>query len=161
MPRLRTRFALHAGLLLYSIGVGHVAAQVGVLPEVTVTSSRNPSLTQPDIATARERMYRSPGGVDVIDAESYAKGSAVTPADALGYSPGVFVQSRIPGAEESRMSIRGSGIQRTFHGRGLKVLQDGVPLNQADGAFDFQALEPLAVRYIEVYRGTSALQYGS
>jgi len=133
------------------------------LPEVTVTSTKdtNPSLTQPGIDAARTRIDRVPGGVDVIDSEDYAKGSAVTPADALGYSPGVFVQSRIPGAEESRLSIRGSGIQRTFHGRGLKVLQDGVPLNQADGAFDFQALEPLAARYIEVYRGASALQYGS
>ena len=133
------------------------------LPEVTVTSTKdkNPSLTQPGIEAARTRIDRTPGGVDVINAEDYAKGSAVTPADALGYSPGVFVQSRIPGAEESRLSIRGSGVQRTFHGRGLKVLQDGVPVNQADGAFDFQALEPLAARYIELYRGASALQYGS
>jgi len=133
------------------------------LPEVRVTSTRekNPSLTQPSIETSRERIQRTPGGVDVIDAEDYAKGSAVTPADALGYSPGVFVQSRIPGAEESRLSVRGSGIQRTFHGRGLKVLQDGVPINQTDGAFDFQALEPLAARYIEVYRGASALQFGA
>lgn len=138
-------------------------AQVPTLPPVTVKSDkeRNPSLTQPSLDAARNEVSRVPGGANVIDAEDYLKGSAATPADALGYSPGVFVQSRIPGAEESRLSIRGSGIQRTFHGRGLKVLQDGVPINQADGAFDFQALEPLAARYIEVYRGANALQYGS
>jgi iron complex outermembrane receptor protein len=138
-------------------------AQLPTLPEVTVRSQKetNPSLTQPSMDAARKRIDRAPGGVDVIDAEDYLKGSAVTPADTLGFSPGVFVQSRIPGAEESRLSIRGSGIQRTFHGRGLKVLQDGVPINQADGAFDFQALEPLSARYVEVYRGASALQYGS
>lgn len=133
------------------------------LPEVTVRAVRgnDPSLTQPDIGTARNRAARVAGGSDVIDAEDYLKGSAVTPADALGYSPGVFAQSRIPGAEESRLSIRGSGLQRTFHGRGLRVLQDGVPLNLADGAFDFQAMEPMAARYIEVYRGANALQHGA
>ncbi len=158
------RTGIIAGLALATGNAwAQTASRPAVLPEVTVTSTRekNPSLTQPGIDAARARMDRAPGGVDVIDSNDYAKGSAVTPADALGYSPGVFVQSRIPGAEESRLSIRGSGIQRTFHGRGLKVLQDGVPVNQADGAFDFQALEPLAARYIEVYRGASALQYGS
>jgi len=77
-----------------------------------------------------------------------------------GYSPGVFVQSRF-GAEEARLSIRGSGIQRTFHMRGVKILQDGSRLNLADGGVDFQAIEPLSARYIEVFRGGNALQYGS
>lgn len=155
------------GAVMLASAVGNTQAQTpsqtSTLPEVIVTSTKDKSLslTQPGIEAARTRIERTPGGVDVIDVEDYAKGSAVTPADVLGYSPGVFVQSRIPGAEESRLSIRGSGIQRTFHGRGLKVLQDGVPINQTDGAFDFQALEPLAARYIEVYRGASALQYGS
>src|SRR5690606_35961057 len=58
-------------------------------------------------------------------------------------------------------SIRGSGIQRTFHGRGLLLMQDGVPVNLADGGFDMQGIEPLATRSIEVYRGANALQYGS
>ncbi|MDP4849084.1 MAG: TonB-dependent receptor, partial [Verrucomicrobiales bacterium] len=45
--------------------------------------------------------------------------------------------------------------------RGLKLLQDGVPLNRADGGVDFQAIEPLAAQYIEVYRGANALAYGA
>ena len=36
-----------------------------------------------------------------------------------------------------------------------------MPLNLADGSFDFQAIEPMAARYIEVYRGANALQYGA
>ncbi|NCU85982.1 MAG: TonB-dependent receptor, partial [Betaproteobacteria bacterium] len=78
----------------------------------------------------------------------------------LQASPGVFAQSRF-GAEESRISIRGSGLQRTFHGRGLLLLQDGVPLNLADGGVDMQAIEPLATRYTEVYRGANATPYGA
>src|SRR5690606_34352407 len=65
------------------------------------------------------------------------------------------------GAEESRLSIRGSGLQRTFHGRGIKLMQDGIPVNLADGSFDFQAIEPLSTRYIEVYRGANAMRYGA
>src|SRR5690606_32604187 len=118
------------------------------------------SLTVATIEEVRESLRYAPGGVAVIDAEDYRRGRATTLKDALDYAPGVFVQPRF-GSEESRLSIRGSGIQRTFHGRGLKLMQDGVPLNLADGGFDFQAVEPLATQYVEVYRGGNALSYGA
>lgn len=133
------------------------------LPTLTITGEADTApqaLTVPNIETAREQINRVPGGVDIIDAESYQKGRAANLKDVLDYSPGVYVQPRF-GAEESRVSIRGSGIQRTFHGRGIKLLQDGVPLNLADGGFDMQAVEPLAAEYVEVYRGANALMYGS
>jgi iron complex outermembrane receptor protein len=133
------------------------------LKPVQVTARRNPdqsTLTQPDLATARARLALTPGGAGVVDAAGYAAGRVATLADALGYAAGVSVQPRF-GAEEARLSIRGSGLQRTFHGRGLKLMQDGVPLNLADGSFDFQAVEPLSARYVEVWRGANALQYGA
>jgi iron complex outermembrane receptor protein len=106
------------------------------------------------------RLQETPGGVDLIDAERIRDGRASTLADALRGSPGVFAESRF-GAEEARVSIRGSACRRTFHGRGLLLLQDGVPLNLADGGFDMQAVEPLATRYIEVYRGANATPFGA
>lgn len=81
--------------------------------------------------------------------------------DVLGYSPGVFAQQRDTGAQESRVSIRGSGVQRTFHLRGIKLLQDGLPVNDADGSGDFYRVEPLSTEYTEVYRGGNAMRYGS
>ncbi|RBP45910.1 iron complex outermembrane receptor protein [Roseimicrobium gellanilyticum] len=129
------------------------------LPPVVVTAD-SPSLTVPSIEQVEEAQKLTAGAVNVVDAEEYKTGRAITLKDALDYSPGVFVQPRF-GAEESRISIRGSGIQRTFHGRGLKLLQDGVPLNLADGGFDMQAVDPLTAEYIEVYRGANALRYGS
>jgi iron complex outermembrane receptor protein len=126
---------------------------------VSVTAPRIDN-TLPDIESARMRIQQTPGGVDVIDGERIRDGRASTLADALRGSPGVFAESRF-GAEEARLSIRGSGLQRTFHGRGLLLLQDGVPLNLADGSFDMQAIEPLATRYIEVYRGANATPYGA
>jgi iron complex outermembrane receptor protein len=112
------------------------------------------------LEAARLRIEERAGGVGIVDGEAYRGGRVSTLTDALGLAPGVFVQSRF-GAEEARVSIRGSGLQRTFHGRGLRVLQDGVPINLADGGFDMQSLEPLAARYIEVYRGANALEYGA
>ncbi|NBQ54000.1 MAG: Plug domain-containing protein, partial [Proteobacteria bacterium] len=103
-------------------------------------------------------MEQIPGAAEIIDAETYKGGRATTVKDALDYAPGVFIQPRF-GSEESRISIRGSGLQRTFHGRGLKLLQDGVPINLADGSFDFQAIEPLASKAVEVFRGSNGLEY--
>ena len=112
------------------------------------------------IEEARARLDERAGATTLVDGERYREGRVGNPADALGQAAGVFVQPRF-GAEESRLSIRGSGLQRTFHGRGLIVLQDGVPLNLADGSFDFQAIEPLAARYIQVWRGANALEAGA
>jgi len=123
-------------------------------------SGPDPSLTLPNLETARKRIATIPGGADVVDGDSYREGRVSTLNDALGYSPGVFSAPRF-GAEEARLSIRGSGIQRTFHLRGIRLMQDGVPLNLADGSGDFQAVEPLQTRYIEVFRGANALQYGA
>jgi iron complex outermembrane recepter protein len=142
---------------------GEDGADTTAAQTIVVTGSKDrdkSTLTQPDLASAKKAIETTAGGANVIDAASYRSGRVSTLADALGFSPGVVVQPRF-GAEETRLSIRGSGAQRTFHGRGLKLMQDGVPLNLADGSFDFQAIEPLAARYIEVWRGANALQYGA
>ncbi len=119
-----------------------------------------PALTVPTAEVARAELALVPGGAEVIEADRYLTGRASTVADTFFLSPGVFAQSRF-GSDEARLSIRGSGLQRTFHGRGIRVLQDGVPLNLADGGFDFQAIEPTATAYINVWRGGNALAYGS
>lgn len=132
-----------------------------LLPEVVVTADAlRESLTTETAAEARVELDQVAGGTALVESESYKRGRATTVKDALDFAPGVFVQPRF-GAEESRLSIRGSGLQRTFHGRGIEFLQDGVPLNLADGAFDFQAVEPLAASFIEIYRGANALEFGS
>ena len=148
--------ALAAALL----AIASPAALAEHMADTVSVSAPRIDLTLPDLETARARIQQTPGGVDVIDAERIRDGRTSTLADALRGSPGVFAESRF-GAEEARISIRGSGLQRTFHGRGLLLLQDGVPLNLADGGFDMQAIEPLATRYIEVYRGANATPFGA
>src|SRR5919198_2994781 len=128
------------------------------LEQVTVTADRlTPSA--PGEAAARAEAERVPGGANIVGQSEYADGRASTLVDVFALTPGVFVQSRF-GAEEARVSIRGSGLQRTFHMRGIYLLQDGVPITLADGSGDFQAIEPLALAYTEVMRGANALEYG-
>jgi len=130
------------------------------LDTVRVYGRARRSTTVDDAATAQRRLDERAGGTALVDGDAWRGGRVSTLADALGHAPGVFVQPRF-GADEARLSIRGSGLQRTFHGRGLALLQDGSPLNLADGGFDFQAVEPLAARYVEIYRGANALEYGA
>ncbi len=130
------------------------------LKEIVITAKKD-SLTVPSLETKKQQLAQTiPGGASIVDADDYKRGRASTLKDALEFAPGVLIQSRF-GAEESRLSIRGSGIQRTFHGRGIWLMQDGMPLNLADGGFDMQAIEPLTANYIEVYRGANALQFGA
>src|SRR5690606_34992554 len=130
------------------------------LERVHVNSDRSKSLTVPSLTTARIQLSLTPGGVETVDSVRYLRGRTSTVADTFALSPGVIAQSRF-GSDEARLSIRGSGLQRTFHGRGLRILQDGVPLNLADGSFDMQAFEPLSAAYINVWRGGNALAYGA
>ncbi|MFD0893664.1 TonB-dependent receptor [Luteolibacter ambystomatis] len=136
------------------------AASNKTLPDVVVTATKEKSLTAPSVQAAREELAKVPGGTEVVDADRYLRGRASTVADTFALSPGVFAQSRF-GSDEARISIRGSGLQRTFHGRGIRVMQDGIPVNLADGSFDMQALEPTAASYINIWRGANALDQGS
>jgi iron complex outermembrane recepter protein len=131
-----------------------------LLDKLDVNADRGPSLTSASLESARAELASVPGGTEVIDAERILRGRASTVDDTFALSAGVIAQSRF-GSDEARLSIRGSGLQRTFHGRGLRVLQDGVPLNLADGGFDMQALEPLSAAYINVWRGGNALATGA
>lgn len=124
---------------------------------VIVTARRNPG--EPAIvAAARERLSRTPGAVAVVAAEAYAAKLAVGFPDILQNVPGVLSNKRY--GEESRLSIRGSGIDQSYHQRGVLLAQDGVPFADADGFSDFQKVDALGARYVEVYKGGNALRFG-
>lgn len=112
-----------------------------------------------DTDAAEERAAKTPGGADVVSHEDYADKSIVSLRDTLAFSPGVYLQPRF--GQEVRISIRGSGLSRGYHMRGLTLLQDGVPINLADDNGDFQELEPIFFDHLEVYRGANALRFGS
>jgi len=129
----------------------------GQLQTIIVTASPNPE-DPPVVAEVRERLSRTPGAVSVVSNESYEARASTGLTDLLRDVPGVLAQRRY--GEESRFSIRGSGLDQSYHQRGVLFAQDGVPFADADGFSDFQKLDPLTARYIEVYRGGNALRFG-
>src|SRR3546814_7816788 len=81
-------------------------------------------LTAPAATSAAEaRAAKTPGGADIVGYEDYADKSIVSLRDTLAFSPGVYLQPRF--GQEVRISIRGSGLSRGYHMRGLTLLQDG------------------------------------
>ncbi|MEZ6022541.1 MAG: TonB-dependent receptor plug domain-containing protein, partial [Hyphomonadaceae bacterium] len=124
---------------------------------IIVTARPNPE-DPPVVAEARERLSRTPGAVSVVANESYEARAATGLTDLLRDVPGVLAQRRY--GEESRFSIRGSGLDQSYHQRGVLLAQDGVSFADADGFSDFQKVDPLTARYVEVYRGGNALRFG-
>ncbi len=122
--------------------------------------ARSGSLSVPTTAEATAEIQRTPGAAEVVPDTAY---KASTPAanikDALNYVPGVFVEPKW--GDDARLSIRGSGLSRNFHLRGIQLYMDGIPINTADGYGDFQEIDPTAYRYLEVYKGANAMRFGA
>lgn len=125
---------------------------------VTVTAQRG-SLTQPNVQQQKAEVLSTAGSVGFIDAEDLKGRYANTLRDLLKDAPGVFVQTRY--GQELRLSVRGSGVARGYHLRGLEVLQDGVPWNLADGSGDVYEIDPLSLRSVSIFKGGNGLQFGS
>ncbi len=117
------------------------------------------SLTVPSVAEQRRSLNQTVGSVGFVDAAGIQNRYANTLRDVIKDVPGVTVQERY--GQEVRLSIRGSGVARGFHLRGIELLQDGIPLNLADGSGDFYQIDPLALRSVEVYKGGNALTFGA
>jgi iron complex outermembrane receptor protein len=144
------------------------------LPPVTVEAARQTaesnaplirpattpaSLTVPTTEQARTEIQQTPGGVEVVPDTQFKNGPANTIKDILGWVPGVILQTRW--GPDGRVSIRGSGLTRSYGNRGINILMDGIPINTADGLFDLFEIDPTAYRYVEVYKGANALRYGA
>jgi iron complex outermembrane receptor protein len=124
------------------------------MPEVTVIGSHS------DLAEMRDQVDDVAGGAALIGPERIRPTRQANLHDVLRLTPGVFVQPRFGAADESQLSIRGSGLRNNFHLRGVNILVNGMPYRNADGFTDFESLELLTTEAIEVYKGANALRYG-
>jgi iron complex outermembrane receptor protein len=121
------------------------------LPPVRVTATREGprsplelpyavTLTRPDSFVALKRL-----GVDEL----------------LFAVPGVSLANRQNPAQDPRVSIRGFGARSAFGVRGVRVLQDGVPLTLPDGQTPVDALDLEGADRVEVVRGSASSLYGN
>jgi iron complex outermembrane recepter protein len=135
------------------------------LPPVIVRGAPLPSEAIPDRLRseeeARREIERIPGGAEVVGSKEIEESRGANLKDVLDFVPGVLVRPRFGAADESQLSIRGSGLRNNFHLRGINVLIDGFLYGNADGFSDFESLELLSTKYIEVFKGSNALRFGA
>jgi iron complex outermembrane receptor protein len=121
------------------------------LPSVRVTATREGpraplelpyavTLTRPDSLAALRRL-----GVDEL----------------LFAVPGVALANRQNPAQDPRVSIRGFGARSAFGVRGVRVLQDGVPLTLPDGQTPVDVIDVEGADRVEVVRGSASSLYGN
>jgi iron complex outermembrane receptor protein len=122
---------------------------------ILVTDERRTAALQKALEFAKAQA----GNVTVVAREEFAARYAVSFRDTLAFTPGVVSAPRY--AEESRLSIRGSGLSQNFHLRGIEILFDGVPINTADGFGGFQEIDPSFISHLTVNRGANAFKTGS
>jgi iron complex outermembrane receptor protein len=142
---------------LSSLGVH--AQSVSTLTPVVITGQDGTTALQPSVRKEKERLKRVPGGTNLIEPQKEVR--LATLGDALNHQPGIVVQEFFGGIDQPRLNIRGSGVQSNPVNRGVLLMQDGLPLNEADGSFVIGFLEPRISSLISVRRGANALSAGA
>jgi iron complex outermembrane receptor protein len=158
LPRLA--LALLGATAAIALLAPDVRSQTVTQPITVTAKPEDEAITVPTAEEAKRRIEKTAGGVDIVTSAEIRDGHANTVRDVLDYVPGVFAQSKY-GQEDSRLSIRGSGLSRNNHLRGTRILRDGIPITDADGGGDTMEIDPLAVDYTEIYKGANAMQYGA
>ena len=155
----RSRAALLGGALSLIHAGAAFAQGIGQRQDIIVTAVRAGTPTAPSVEQARRTLERIPGAIGFVEDEVFADDFAQSIGDTLALTPGVFADTSAQ--RESRISIRGSGLNSAFERRGLTVLRDGVPISRASGSTEFQEVDPLTIRYLEVFKGANGLRYGA
>ncbi|MCF8707819.1 MULTISPECIES: TonB-dependent receptor family protein [Sphingomonadaceae] len=139
----------------------------GAVPQAALAQSATPGSTGAEIVVTAPRDVIAPrlgataGGTAVVTAESMPATANLTISRALADVPGVVVQDFFGGNDQPRIQIRGSGLQQNPVERGVLVLQDGLPLNRADGSYVVGFANPGSADAIEIYRGYTANRLGA
>ena len=114
------------------------------------------------VTRTREEINRLPYAVGVLGAAEIRRFDAtISLAESLVQIPGLFANNRYNFALGDRISIRGFGARSQFGVRGIRVIQDGIPLTFADGQSQLNNLDLSAAGRIEVIRGPSSALYGN
>lgn len=139
--------------------------QSGVPLSVDVTLELSPVLETVVVTGTRaeQEVGKIPAAVSVVDVQQVLRSSQMTNInEALKRVPGVAMRVHLDGSTRATPSIRGAGAQNTFGSRGVRVLVDGVPKNNAGGsAQDFINIDLTSVQRIEVVRGPASALYGN
>lgn len=156
--------AIRVGLTVVSLAVSHALFAESAQPGSTITLEPMTVVGQTGVSRAealRQGFANAPGATAVVGAEDIAGIPAPNFADAMIGVPGVVIQEFFGGNDQPRFQIRGSGLQQSPTERGLLVLQNGMPVNRADGSYVAGLAAPGLAEAIEVWRGPSAHRLGA
>ena len=142
------RHALAAAVALVAClparGVAQEPKDTVLLQELVVTATRTP--------TPRGAL---PLATSVVTGEELWERGIRTVAEALRTLPGVALAA--PGSDGALTSLFLRGGNSGY----VKVLVDGVPVNDPGGSYDFSHLTTADVERIEVVRGPASVLYGT
>ncbi|HSD75430.1 MAG TPA: TonB-dependent receptor [Steroidobacteraceae bacterium] len=114
-------------------------------------------------ATRTEKpVYDIPAAIDVVSGEELREHRAnVDLSEGVGKIPGLVVNNRYNYAQDLQVSSRGFGARAAFGVRGVRLLQDGIPLTMPDGQGQTALFDLDGANRIEVLRGPFAALYGN
>lgn len=144
--------------LMHNAAFGQSATpgSVIVLKEIVVEGRR---MGEKDLA--REKLEAIPGGTGLIVDSTLTGKTNLNISDALVQMPGMVVQNFFGSNDQPRIQIRGSGLQQNPVERGVLVLQNGLPINRADGSYVVGLANARQAQFTEVYRGYTANRLGA
>ncbi len=131
--------------LLTALLAGTVFSKEVQVEEVSVTASRLERKTE-DV----------PSSVKVVGEERIKETKMFNLQEALSGVPGVFIQSRNQGYD-TRLIIRGAGLQAPYGIRQIMILLNGVPITDPDSLTRLDFVDTQLVKSIEVNKGPNPL----
>ena len=140
--------------------------QVGVIPVTVDVALELSALLETVVVTgtrAEQQIGKIPAAMTVVDTQEVLRGQQMTNVnEILKRVPGVAMRVHLDGSTRAVPSIRGAGAQNTFGSRGVRILVDGIPKNNAGGsAQDFINVDLASVQRVEVVRGPASALYGN
>jgi len=149
-------------LMILSIVSGHLYAETAVEPDnvqqlntIVISAGQNANPQQ----QYQKELAQVSGGTNFIGEQQLEQQRLATTADVFRLQPGIYAQSA--GNEGAKISIRGSGINRTSgaHASGTHVLIDDIPFT-GPGGTAYELLEPWWIDHVGVYRGANGFKQG-
>lgn len=107
-----------------------------------------------------EKIIDIPYSVFRVDPKELQFGKKVSAKNILADVPGLFLQSRY-GNKEIRVTIRGYGTRSNSGVRGVKILQDGIPVSEPDGETVVDEIDFTSLGGVEVVKGNLSSIYGN
>ena len=127
--------------------------------------AQKPQPTETLVVTAmriEKSVYDIPAAIDAVSGDELrAHRANVDLSEGIGRIPGIVVQNRYNYAQDLQVSSRGFGARAAFGVRGVRLLQDDIPLTMPDGQGQTALFDLDGANRIEVLRGPFSALYGN